>query len=87
MAKTRKAMSATKWTGDALRKLRKDYGKCVGRTTPETQTELALRLGVDVTSVQFWEQDRGAPSLPVCYLLDRLAEDLKAGKIRDLQPA
>ena len=74
------------WTPKRIKNLRKAYGEHFGKPF-ETQAEFALRLDVDVTTIQHWEQGKGKPSGPAALLLDRLAEDLKAGKIRDLQPA
>jgi DNA-binding XRE family transcriptional regulator len=67
------------WTAIQIRSLRDAYG--------ETQREFVPRLGISLETLRFWEQGRGVPSGPASILLERLREDLDAGKIRKLQPA
>jgi putative transcriptional regulator len=71
------AMMIPMWTADEIRALRDGYG--------ETQREFVRRLGVSLETLRFWEQGRGVPSGPAAFLLERLREDLQAGKIRTLQ--
>lgn len=66
------------WTGDRIRALRKAYN--------ETQEEFRHRLGVSLGTLKFWELGRGEPLGPAQILLDRLDEDQKNGRIRELQP-
>lgn len=67
------------WTAERIKELRKLYG--------EKQAEFCLRLRVDISALQYWEQDRGRPNGPAEALLDRLQEDFERGEIRDLQSA
>lgn len=55
------------WTPKKIRDLRLSYG--------ETQKQFALRMGVSVTSVAWWEQGRSTPTGSAAKLLDRLRED------------
>jgi transcriptional regulator with XRE-family HTH domain len=76
----------TLWTPERLKNLRRLYGEHFGKKT-ETQAELAARLGVAVSTLEWWERGKGEPSGPSARLLDRLEEDIRAGKPRELQPA
>lgn len=67
------------WTADRIKALRQRYG--------EKQEEFCLRLGVGAGALRHWEQDRGEPNGSVQILLSRLEEDLKEGKIRELEHA
>jgi len=65
------------WTRDRIRRLRKQHD--------ETQAEFCQRLGVTVHALRYWEQGQSEPPRPVELLLDRIEEDLKIGKPRELQ--
>jgi transcriptional regulator with XRE-family HTH domain len=64
------------WTPEAIRDLRKAYG--------ETQEVFCRRIRTSIEGLRYWEQGRGEPSGPAEEVLDRLAEDLRDGKIRPL---
>lgn len=70
---------AVNWPPERIKGLRKAYG--------EEQDDFCKRLRVSVHALRHWEQARGSPIGPVELLLDRLEEDLREGKIRELQPA
>lgn len=67
------------WTPSKIKSLRQGY--------KETQTDFALRLRVSKGCIANWEQGISTPLGPAEVLLDRLEEDLKEGKIRELQSA
>jgi len=69
-------MKRKMWTQAKIKRLRDGYA--------ETQRHFCLRLGVDVETLRFWEQGRGAPGGSARLLMDRLLEDLETGKIRPL---
>jgi DNA-binding transcriptional regulator YiaG len=70
---------AVKWTPEKILDLRERYG--------ETQKVFCHRVGVDYTTIRWWEQGRGKPLGSAELLLDRLEEDLINGKIRELETA
>lgn len=65
------------WTPEKIKQLRKDYG--------ERQEDFCQRLGVSLPALRHWEQGLGDPSGPARILLDRLAQDLREGRVK--QPA
>lgn len=67
------------WTAEKIKGLRTKYG--------ETQAQFAERVGVSVQAVRYWEQGHGRPIGPAEKLLDRLAEDLADGRVKDLASA
>lgn len=64
-----------KWTAEKILELRKAYG--------ESQGTFAVRLGLTVDALRFWEQGRSPPNGSAQRLLDRLEEDFQSGDIRD----
>jgi len=64
------------WTAEKIKTLRKMYA--------EPQNDFTRRIGVTVDTLQHWEQGRGVPSGAAAKLLDRLEEDAREGKIREL---
>lgn len=67
------------WTPTRIKALRERYG--------ETQSEFCKRLRLSLPALKWWEQGRGSPNGPAELLLDRLDEDLRDGKVRQLQIA
>lgn len=73
----RKGSGYMTWTPKKIKDLRKLYG--------EEQEEFCLRIRVSVHALRHWEQGRGRPIGPAEEVLDRLAEDLEVGKVREIQ--
>lgn len=64
------------WNAERIKQLRARYR--------ETQDQFRKRLGVEIHTLRHWEQGKGEPIGPACFLLDRLAEDMEAGKPRPI---
>ncbi len=67
------------WTPERIKALRKRYG--------DNQPEFAARIRVSTDTLRWWEQDKGKPSGPAEFALDRLQEDVDAGQIRSVSAA
>ena len=65
-----------RWPPEKIKELRERYG--------ETQAVFRLRLGITVTTLANWEQGRFEPTGTGLLMLDRLAEDLEAGQVRNI---
>jgi putative transcriptional regulator len=66
------------WSAEEIKALREQYG--------EKQRIFAeCRLGVSVDTLRYWEQGRGVPSGPAAKLLERLKEDIEAGRAREIE--
>lgn len=65
------------WTPERIRDLRQNYG--------EKQIDFCRRLGVSLGALRNYEQGISRPIGPAELLLSRLEEDLKEGRIRELQ--
>lgn len=66
------------WTPERIKALRERYG--------ETQEQFRHRFPISLSTLKFWETG-GEPSDMACTLLDRLAEDIQQGRVRQLQTA
>lgn len=64
------------WNAEKIKALRLIYG--------ETQIVFASRLGVTPTTLRYWEWGKSPPSGAAKKMLDRLDEDARDGKIREL---
>ena len=64
------------WTGERIKELRKQYD--------ETGEEFCKRLRVSIHALRFWEQDKGKPSPPIEELFDRLEQDLREGRVKQM---
>ena len=67
------------WTAEAIKELRNRYG--------ESREQFAARLRISRGTLRDLEQSLRSPSGPAEIVLDRLQEDLLAGKPRPLQSA
>lgn len=61
-----------KWTPERIRALR--------HKLDETQEEFRHRLGVGLTTLQWWEQGHGKPNGSARILLDRIEADIAEGR-------
>ncbi len=66
------------WTAKNIRDLRDKYG--------EKRSTFCHRVGVSQYTLRDWEQGVASPTGSGHLMLSRLEEDLREGKVRDLQP-